>query len=527
MRKKTSTKVYRSQVEGPVVGHDMYNINLIMFKDEEREFVVTHNADIKPVSYFTGRETELQDLRQRIEEGRKSVLVSGMGGIGKTHICRKLFEEYLNKHAEGQGKSFRHIGYIEYNMNIDSSLLSCLKYKEQDRAEDNKEAVWRELEYLASDGRLLLFVDNVNVSMREDSGLKRLMNIPGAIVLTSRRRSFSKEFEPYRIDFLSTEKCREIYERICFENSGRRIAQDEESDLEYIIDTLAARHTITIEFLAHLAWTKNWTVKKLREELDSNGFQLEYMDEEDKLVNIQKSYETLYDLSVLTAAEQNILEAFSMFPYIPLDTETCNQWLLDDAGVSEDDNILVGLYRKGWLQYVVEQDGYSMHPVFARFVYEKCKPQEEKHLVLIETCKKSVEIAKNRSLREYYISFAVEISTKIQQNALRIFINNILEVMIKEDRMRAIELEKKIEEINKELAEVKEKRNQYALELVECVNDVGVEKLSYIQCENMLALFEKDLKVCGTVPCEGYMELLEKLKVKCKKTKRVDKRERP
>ncbi len=75
------------EFNGPYAGRDLY---ITMLQESEREFVVTHNASIKPVSYFTGRETELQVLRKRIEEGRKSVLVSGMGGIGKTHICRKL-----------------------------------------------------------------------------------------------------------------------------------------------------------------------------------------------------------------------------------------------------------------------------------------------------------------------------------------------------------------------------------------------------------------------------------------------------
>lgn len=43
-----------------------------------------------------------------------------------------------------------------------SSLISCLKFKQQESPEQNQEAVWRELEYLASDGKLLLFVDNVD-----------------------------------------------------------------------------------------------------------------------------------------------------------------------------------------------------------------------------------------------------------------------------------------------------------------------------------------------------------------------------
>lgn len=245
---------------GEYIGGNQTNNYYTMFQDSEREFVVTHNANIKPVSYFTGRETELQELRQRIEEGRKSVLVSGMGGIGKTHICRKLFEEYTQKHANGEKELFQHIGYVKYGGDMGSSLQGCLKFKQQDSPENNQEAAWQELEYLASGGKLLLFVDNVDKTISADPGLQRLKGIPGAIVLTSRRRTFGKEFEPYRIGFLSTGKCREIYEKIRFENSGKRVAGEDVPDLEYIIDILAARHTITIELLAHLAWTKQWTV---------------------------------------------------------------------------------------------------------------------------------------------------------------------------------------------------------------------------------------------------------------------------
>lgn len=400
---------------GDYVGRDNITIKIVMFQDSEREFVVTHNVNIKPVSYFTGRETELQELRHRMEEGRKSVLVSGMGGIGKTHICRKLFTEYVNRYAKDKNHPFRYIGYIEYVGDMSSSLQNCLKFKKQDSPEHNEEAAWRELEYLASNGELLLFVDNVNVSMGQDHGLKRLMGIPGAIVLTSRRRVFSKEFEPYRIGFLSTEKCREIYEKIRYEDDKKRVATEEVPDLEYIIDILAGRHTITVEFLAHLAWTKQWSVKRLRAELDRNNFQLEYIDEEDELVNIQKSYEKLYDLAELTKAEQNILEAFSIFPYIPLRTETCTEWLLADANVSENNDILMGLYRKGWLQFDENQESYALHPVFAQFICEKCKPSCEEHLGLIKACQDCLEIPDSGLISECekFIPFGENILEKM------------------------------------------------------------------------------------------------------------------
>ncbi|MDE7274230.1 MAG: ATP-binding protein [Lachnospiraceae bacterium] len=400
-----------------VGGNQTKNYYISMFQDFEREFVVTHNVNIKPVSYFTGREKVLQELRQRIEEGRKSVLVSGMGGIGKTQICRKLFEEYSAKNGKGENNAFKHIGYIEYNGDMDSSLMKCLRYKEQDNPKLNKEAAWRELEYLAADGKLLLFVDNVDRPIGADAGLKRLNAIPGAVVLTSRRTSLGKEFGLLKIGFLSTEQCKKIYERIRYEDSGRKVPEEEVTDLEYVINKLAARHTITIEFLAHIAKTKHWGVKRLRNELQDKGFCLEYKDDEEKLVNIQKSYEALYDLSKLTEAEQNILEAFSVFPYIPLAADVCNQWLLSDANVSENDDVLMGLYQKGWLQFDVKQESYSMHPVFAQFIYQKCKPSAEKHHGLIAKCQNSNRLGKleGGSVLDFkkYIPFAENIIEKI------------------------------------------------------------------------------------------------------------------
>lgn len=385
-----------------------------MYQDNEREFVVTHNASIKPVAYFTGRETELQELRQRIESGRKSVLVSGMGGIGKTHICRKMFEEYLNKHAENESEPFRHIGYIEYNGDMGSSLQNCLKFKQQSSPEQNQEAAWRELEYLAADGKLLLFVDNVDKSISADPGLQKLKEIPGAIVLTSRQVSFGDEFEPYRIGFLGMEQCKEIYEKIRYRESSRKVDPEEVPDLEYVIEALAGRHTITVEFLAHLARTKLWTVKRLREELEQKGFRLMFHNGEE-LVNIQESYEKLYDMSELTGAEQNILEAFSVFPYIPLAAATCNEWLLFDAGVSEDDDIFMGLYCKGWLQFDMKQESYAMHPVFAKFIFEKCRPNVENHIKMINSCQQSIEIPKSGldSKCQIFIPFAKNLIEKI------------------------------------------------------------------------------------------------------------------
>jgi tetratricopeptide (TPR) repeat protein/predicted MPP superfamily phosphohydrolase len=395
----------------PDVGRDLY---ITMYQEQERQFVVTHNVNIKPVSYFVGRETDLQNLRNRIEEGHKSVLVSGMGGIGKTQICRKLFEEYCDKHSRHENVPYQHIGYIEYNEDMNSSLQNCLRFKKQENPELNQEAAWRELEYLASDGKLLLFVDNVDKQISEDSGWQRLKNIPGTVVLTSRQISFSDKFELYPVGFLNTEQCIELFERILFEGSDGKTSTEERPDLEYIIEKLAGKHTITVEHLAYLCKWKVLSIKKLRKALEEKGFQLQFR-KNGELINIQKTYEVLYDLSELTEAEQNILEAFSVLPYIPLAAEVCDEWMLADAGVSEEDYIFMGLYQKGWLQFDIVQANYALHPVFAQFIYEKCKPKAENHFGLIEACRQYLKIPESGSAinNQKFVLFAENISVKL------------------------------------------------------------------------------------------------------------------
>lgn len=74
-----------------------------------------------------------------------------------------------------------------------------------------------------------------------------------------------------------------IQEEVCLPEESAELP-----DLEYVIDILAAGHTITVEFLAHLSKTKHWSAEELQSELESKGFQLKYRGRGDKLINIQE-----------------------------------------------------------------------------------------------------------------------------------------------------------------------------------------------------------------------------------------------
>ncbi|MDE6913483.1 MAG: tetratricopeptide repeat protein, partial [Lachnospiraceae bacterium] len=323
--------------------------------------------------------------------------------------------------------------------------------------------------------------------------------------MTSRQVSFSDEFEAYQIGFLDTKQCMELFERIRFGGGGKKISTEEIPDLEYVIETLAGRHTITVEHLAHLARTKLWTVKKLRKGLEEKGFQLEFRKNGEP-VNIQKSYEALYDLSKLTEAEQNILEAFSLFPYIPLAAETCSEWLLKDAGVSEDDDILMELYQKGWLQFDIKQESYVLHPVFAQFICEKCNPSVEKHLGLMEACQGCLKISKDGSALECqkYIPFAESIVEKVKmrkKGELSIVINEIAYISL------CIAEYEKAEKWYEKLLKIQEDTQDYSNIVVVC-NNLSAVYLYKEQYEKAEELVQKGLQILESKVDEDQSKIL-------------------
>ena len=63
----------------------------------------------------------------------------------------------------------------------------------------------------------------------------------------------------------------------------------------------------------------------------------------------------------------------------------------------------------------IEPDSYALHPVFAQFIYQKCKPRLEEHQGLIEGCQKCLEIPESGCALECqkYIPFAESILKKI------------------------------------------------------------------------------------------------------------------
>lgn len=330
--------------------------------------IITYGQNITYTNNFVGRENEINEILEKLKDSNR-LLISGMGGIGKTTILKKLYHIMVERYKNTNKK----FGYFEYELSMDDTIYNALEFEKiGDRNIDVQKAK-RVLEDYANGGEIIIFIDNVPIEKYIE--LQQLDGIKGKIVITSRQKEY-ENYETIFIDKMSVEECKEIFKK----ESG--ILEDSQN-LNYIISTLIGRHTLTVKMLAKIAKKKQWTIDGLKNKLLDVGFKIEYRDF-GKMTNILTEYKKLYSISELNIHEQNILEGFSLLREAKLDKNEYQKFLALDAIDLENDE-LYELYEKGWLEK--EGDKFSIHPVFAEFISETREIGISNHLELYEVIK--------------------------------------------------------------------------------------------------------------------------------------------
>ena len=126
------------------------------------------------------------------------------------------------------------------------------------------------------------------------------------------------------------------------------------------------------------------------------------------MLNIEKDVRNVID--------RNLLEAFALFPNIPLDMRTCAKWLWEDAGLDEFScrAKIIELSENGWLTCYV--DTYqrmfiSMPDDIRAQVQDSRAIHFEDHAILVWHCLDAVD-AKNENPTpnaEKYMPFTLSI----------------------------------------------------------------------------------------------------------------------
>ncbi|MBD5136634.1 MAG: ATP-binding protein [Lachnospiraceae bacterium] len=468
------------------VALDSGNVNSVQNnvgrKSNIQSNIITYGQDITLTNNFVGRGDEISMVLKKLEKNDR-ILISGMGGIGKTTILKKLYHTIVESNKNSNNK----FGYFEYKLSMDDTIYNALEFeKTGDRYLDMQKAK-KALENYANCSKLIIFIDNIPTEKYEE--IQQLASVKGKIIITSRQNEY-ENYETVFIDKMSTEECKKLFER----ESG--ICTDTR-DLDYIINTLIGRHTLTVKLLAKIAKKKQWTIEVIKNKLTEIGFKIEYRDL-GKTTNILSEYKKLYSISGLNSYEKSILEGFSLLREAQLYKNKYQKFLAQDAEDEENDK-LYELYEKGWLER--NKDEFSIHPVFAEFIAEL----EEISIVRHEGLYKSIKslclelddltmLNKQVYLTEL-ISFGKNVSIKcgVEKELYNIaFIaryfaeyNNaiiILQRIGKTDEENYIKAQLLISEIYTDLSNF-EKANEYFDRIEEIWSNEEKEQLSYLYIE--------------------------------------------
>ncbi|ADL52020.1 tetratricopeptide repeat protein [Clostridium cellulovorans] len=329
-----------------------------------------------------GRAVELEEMYKQLKTRNSVLLVSGIGGVGKTELCRTFFIEHMD--------AYDNAIWIDYKDSIKESFANQCEldsFNENDTLEQRYKKVINFIKEKNS-GSKLIVIDNIE-NERDEGILEITRYISNRVKILATSRLTIDGYSSYYLDFLSEEKCKKL-----FYYYYKR--QEDESNLEKIIN-LAARHTLIIELLAKTAQNAKINIRKLYEILLEKGFNLNEvikekvsMIKDGNMVSEQLFNQVLkvFDLSKVSEEEQYILMNLSILPQV--DLQELVEWL--DLETNEDIN---SLEKKGWISINSVNrkdikgendttDIISVHPLIQETIRYKLKPDTYKCINLIE-----------------------------------------------------------------------------------------------------------------------------------------------
>ncbi|MCP4135633.1 MAG: ATP-binding protein [bacterium] len=300
-----------------------------------------------------GREKDLMAFEELINSEGLALLVNGLGGIGKTELCKRYFWKHYD--------SYEYVGWVNYYSGIKESLVSNFKKSLIDIADnDTLDIVFKKIiDYLqALPKNSLLIIDNVD--NENDADLDIIRALPLKVAATSRDKLAG--FKKYNLGFLSAGACKELfYEYYDIEKN------------DPVVDTIigfAGFHTLTVELLAKTARNAALGIKELFDKLSDAGFNLNEVikDKVDTFWHDEKAKKKffehmvkVFELSGVTEKEKYVLMNLSILPAVDIEMARVREWL----GL-EDNEEVNSLVNKGWLER--EKRFVRMHPVVQEVV---------------------------------------------------------------------------------------------------------------------------------------------------------------
>lgn len=321
----------------------------------------------KPCRHFVGRDRELTDLHNLLNEHQK-VFLQGIAGIGKSELAKAYAKQY--------SKEYTNILYLNYSGDLQNDIAD-MDFAD-DRSEDSREERFRKhnrfLRTLKED--TLLIIDNFNTTASREGVLPVVLKYRCQVLFTTRSRF--DQYESMDLEEISDRKALFLLVSKFFSE-----ADTYSSIVEQIIEAVHS-HTLAVELSARLLETGILDPVSLLNKLDSEKAALDtddiigmMKDGRSRKATYYNHIHTLFSLYQLSHRETDIMRNLSLVPSSGVRGRLLADWLR-----MKDMNLVNDLIEKGFVQSL---PGHMivLHPMLQEVAMEETKPSVCKCNILL------------------------------------------------------------------------------------------------------------------------------------------------
>ena len=307
-----------------------------------------------------GRENDIEKILRRLEKEKLLIVVNGIGGIGKTRLCK-----YIYRAAEKQTTpiKFDHIAWLNYSNNLMDSFIHAFPPdwipSTNATREEKYRYILRKINSLAEKKNVLLIIDNVDRLPSSDLKLGTITQLRCYVIVTSRLKVMEKNI--YSLGLLVPSAAEELFLwYYTYDYAGR---DHEISDILPALLNLCGFHAMTIELMAKSFNTGKIKIISAYQQLVKNHFDLSVFtekittdwDNETMDTSISKHIGKLFSIMGLPSKEKELLYILSLFS--PTDFPITS--LIHILGKQAVPDSLTNIIKKGWIN--CENDIIVMH----------------------------------------------------------------------------------------------------------------------------------------------------------------------
>ncbi|WP_303316911.1 NB-ARC domain-containing protein [Flavivirga abyssicola] len=452
--------------------------------------------------HVIGRDEEIKDLTNILENRNKIVLVNGIGGVGKTTLAKYYLEE--------KKENYNYKAWIEVDKSIkdafvkDTGLIDSLGLSSDVRHfKGDRNYVDKCFKLIINRMRLLkpikekpfnlLIIDNVDEEIEQLDILNYVALQPHwKIIVTSRDRL--DDFVNYEVDTLSDDYALDLfYLHYQIEQNDFKVKE---------ILKLIDNHTLGVEIISKTSQSLRLKLSEILKILKKKG--LNISDKANikikhnynlRFQNVQKYLLSVFDSSILTSYQKWILIQFIALPslhipYLSRDKHDLINYLsLKKQRKNRFTKELNEIVKKGWLKWDKKNDSFKLHQLIKDIIKLRLK-------VTFESCE-SLILNLNDRLKYQNLDYKAFIyASTLDNNVSGLlnlnyaeFLDNLSNVHLRfEKNKRSIALQKKALNIRINSDASKE-------ELCHSYNGLSLSLLAIGHYKNALKYQLKDLEL--------------------------------